>query len=138
MRFVIAADEERAVVHHVVKVLEEKGHDVTLLPIGIWGDVATKAAHAVASHDVDQAIVMCFTGTGVSIAANKVHGIRAALAVDAITAAGARTWNDANVLALSLRLLSEPIATEILEAWLSATYGGTEGASLDVIERSER
>lgn len=137
MRFIIAADEDRPVVHHVVRTLAERGHEATLLPIGIWADVATRAARAVAAGDFDQGVVMCWTGTGVSIAANKVRGIRAALSVDAATAAGARKWNDANVLALSLRLLSEPIATEILDAWLGASYGGTEDASLAALVRNE-
>ena len=137
MRFVIAADEDRPVVHHVVRTLAERGHEATLLPIGIWADVATRAARAVAAGDFDQGVVMCWTGTGVSIAANTVRGIRAALSVDAATAAGARKWNDANVLALSLRLLSEPIATEILDAWLGASYGGTEDASLAALVRNE-
>lgn len=72
-----------------------------------------------AAGRADQGIVCCWTGTGASIAANKVPGVRAALCVDAATAAGARTWNDANVLALSLRLTSRQILTEILDAWFS-------------------
>ena len=138
MRIVLAADEDRPVVHHVAKLLRERGHDVTLLPIGVWGDVATRAARSVASGDHEQGVVMCWTGTGVSIAANKVPGIRAALCVDAATAAGARKWNDANVLALSLRLLSEPVATEILEAWLGSAYAKSEDESLRVISETER
>jgi len=77
--------------------------------------------------------VCCWTGTGVSIAANKVPGIRAALCVDAETARGARAWNDANVLALSLRLTSEPLLKEILTAWLAEPYSATEDESLAVI-----
>jgi ribose 5-phosphate isomerase B len=100
--------------------------------------MAVDAARRVASGDVDQAIVCCWTGTGASIAANKVHGIRAALCTDAQTAAGARKWNDANVLALSLRLLSEPLATEIIDAWLDAAYEGTEDASLERLREEER
>ena len=80
----------------------------------------------------------CWTGTGASIAANKVRGIRAALCTDAQTAAGARKWNDANVLALSLRLLSEPLATEIVDAWLDTDYDGTEDESLARLTRRER
>ena len=80
---------------------------------------------------------MCWTGTGVAMAAGKVPGVRAALCVDAATATGARKWNDANVLALSLRLLSNPVAGEIIDAWLSATYGGTEDESLDRIREQE-
>ena len=78
-------------------------------------------------------IVCCYTGTGVCMAANKVRGVRAALCVDAETARGARTWNDANVLALSLRLTTPALAREILGAWLSAGYAGTEAASLEAM-----
>ena len=78
-------------------------------------------------------IVCCYTGTGVCMAANKVRGVRAALCVDAETARGARTWNDANVLALSLRLTTPALAREILGAWLSAAYAGTEAASLEAM-----
>jgi len=99
--------------------------------------MAADAARRVASGEFDQGIVCCWTGTGASIAANKVRGIRAALCTDAQTAAGARKWNDANVLALSLRLLSEPLATEIIDAWLDATYDGTEGESLERLTREE-
>ena len=78
----------------------------------------------------ERGVLICDSGNGIAIAANKVEGIRAALCVDAQTAAGARKWNDANVLALSLRLLSEPVASEILEAWTTATYEKTEDESL--------
>ena len=130
MKFVIATDEERPVVEHVAKVLRERGHEATVLPKAIWGAMATEAAGLVARGDFDQAVVCCWTGTGAAIAANKVRGIRAALCTDANTAAGARKWNDANVLALSLRLLSEPIASEIIDAWLATKYGGSEDESL--------
>jgi ribose 5-phosphate isomerase B len=73
----------------------------------------------------------------VSIAANKVNGVRAALCVDAQTAAGARKYNDANVLALSLRLLSDTTCDEILDAWLQNSYDGSEGESLDAIVHEE-
>ncbi|MCG5217819.1 RpiB/LacA/LacB family sugar-phosphate isomerase [Streptosporangium sp. KLBMP 9127] len=84
-----------------------------------WAWACAEAAGAVASGDADQAVVCCWTGTGASIAANKVRGVRAALCVDAVTAGGARTWNDANVLALSLRLTSPPVLVEILDAWFA-------------------
>lgn len=105
--------------------LERRGHE--LLRFGAydpaarsdwaWGSEA--AARAVADGRADQGVVCCWTGTGASIAANKVAGVRAALCTDAETAAGARRWNDANVLALSLRLVSEPQLSEILDAWLT-------------------
>jgi ribose 5-phosphate isomerase B len=130
MKLVVATDEERPVVEHVAARLRERGHEVTVLPKATWGEMATDAAGRVARGEVDQAVVCCWTGTGASIAANKVRGIRAALCTDAATAAGARRWNDANVLALSLRLLSEPIATEIIDAWLDTAYERTEDQSL--------
>ena len=138
MRLVIATDEERPVVGHVAEILRERGHEVTVLPKAAWGAMAIEAASRVASGEFEQGVVCCWTGTGASIAANKVRGIRAALCTDAQTAAGARKWNDANVLALSLRLLSEPLATEILDAWLAARYEGTEGESLALLHDKER
>jgi ribose 5-phosphate isomerase B len=137
MKLVVATDDDQPVVEHVARRLRERGHDVTVLPRAAWAEMASDAAARVASGACDQAVVCCWTGTGASIAANKVKGVRAALCTDAQTAAGARTWNDANVLALSLRLLSEPLATEIVDAWLDATYGGTEGESLERLAREE-
>lgn len=137
MKLIIGTDEDRAVVAAIAKRLEDKGHTVRVLPVGAWAAVASEVAHAVARGDADQGVVCCWTGTGVTIAANKVRGVRAALCPDAQTAAGARKWNDANVLGLSLRLLSEPIAHEIVEAWLETKYGGSEDESLAVIRREE-
>src|SRR4029434_8819906 len=105
--------------------LRRRGHEV--LPHGVlaeeerddWAWASEAAARDVAEGRADQAVVCCWTGTGASIAANKVPGIRAALCGDAETAAGARKWNDANVLALSLRTTSEAVLAEILDAWFS-------------------
>jgi ribose 5-phosphate isomerase B len=114
------SDERSALADSVVGYLEKAGHDVDVLVLpGWWPDVGQMVGDAVAAGRADIGVVCCWTGTGVSIAANKVTGVRAALCVDAETAAGARKWNDANVLALSLRLTSEPVASEILEAFLS-------------------
>src|SRR5438105_12326389 len=99
--------------------------------------MAASVATSVARGEADQGVVCCWTGTGASMAANKVPGVRAALCVDAATAAGARKWNDANVLALSLRLVSEPVATEIVDAWLATSYAGSEDASLERIRAEE-
>lgn len=137
MKFVVATDEYRPVVEHVAERLRALGHEVTVLPKAAWGEMATEAATRVAEGEFDQGVVCCWTGTGASIAANKVRGVRAALCTDAETAAGARKWNDANVLALSLRIVSEPLATEILEAWVKTNYGGTEDPSLLCIGRAE-
>ena len=133
MRLLIGTDDDTAVVAFLADRLAALGHEVRRLPAAAWGVVALDVARAVARGDADQGVVCCWTGTGVSIAASKLPGVRAALCVDAVTAAGARKWNDANVLALSLRLLSEPIAAEILDAWLGAEYAGSEDVSLRAI-----
>ncbi|MBI2691710.1 MAG: RpiB/LacA/LacB family sugar-phosphate isomerase [Solirubrobacterales bacterium] len=127
MRIAVSTDMLKGVAFAVVERLEASGHEVVRFgaydPAGradwAWGSEA--AARAVAGGSADQGIVCCWTGTGASIAANKVRGVRAALCVDPATAEGARRWNDANVLALSLRLTSEPVLAEILEAWFDAT-----------------
>jgi ribose 5-phosphate isomerase B len=137
MRFVVGTDEARPVVEHVAARLRERGHTVEVLPVAQWGETSVAVARAVAEGRADQGVVCCWTGTGASIAANKVRGVRAALCADAPTAAGARKWNDANVLALSLRAASEPVASEIVDAWLDASYGGTEDASLKVLAEEE-
>jgi ribose 5-phosphate isomerase B len=138
MRFIVGSDDAVLVLERVAELLRGHGHEVIAVVVKPWGEVALEVAHAVASKSADQGIVMCWTGTGVSMAASKVAGVRAALCVDAATAAGARKWNDANVLAMSLRLLSEPLAVEILEAWLGASYGGTESESLERMRRQEQ
>jgi ribose 5-phosphate isomerase B len=119
----------------LVAALERRGHTVERMgslrsgAAGPWADTAEEAARAVAAGTCDEAVVCCWTGTGASIAANKVPGVRAALCVDPQTAAGARVWNHANVLCLSNRLLSQDLAEEIVEAWLTTDPGhkGDEG-----------
>ena len=135
MRFVIAADDDADVVTEIASFLSARGHTVTRLEKAAWGQIALEVGRRVASGQEDQGVVLCFTGTGVSMAANKVPGVRAALCVDAETAAGARRWNDANVLALSLRLLTTTLAAEIMEAWLGTVYAGTEADSLAAMAR---
>ena len=108
----------------VVSLLREMGHEVRAYgAVGEgttdWSAVGAAVGKAVAAGEADQGILFCWTGTGVSIAANKVPGIRAALCNDAETAAGARKWNDANVLAMSLRKVTEALAAEILKAWFA-------------------
>ncbi|MFF3670054.1 RpiB/LacA/LacB family sugar-phosphate isomerase [Microtetraspora malaysiensis] len=125
MRLSLASDSLDGIASQIVTEAERRGHSVTLYgalaPGGRtdWAWCCAQAARDVAAGRSDQAIVCCWTGTGASIAANKVPGVRAALCVDAATAAGARTWNDANALALSLRLTSRQLLTEILDAWFS-------------------
>src|SRR2546423_10533431 len=123
MRISVAADERTGVAEAVVNELRRRGHEPIVhgaLADGErddWAWASEAAARDVADGAAEQAVVCCWTGTGASIAANKVPGIRAALCVDAETARGARKWNDANVLALSLRSTSEAELEEILDAW---------------------
>jgi ribose 5-phosphate isomerase B len=132
MRIAIGSDEANELTTALMVELEKRGHMVIAFgplskndPDVDWPLVASHVAEAVARGEVDEGIVCCWTGTGASIAANKVPGIRAALAHDAETARGARIWNHANVLALSLRATSIPVAREILDAWFSTPT--TEG-----------
>src|SRR5918992_381265 len=126
MRIAVASDERTGVAEAVVKELRARGHEPVAhgaLAAGEredWAWASEAAARDVADGRADQAVVCCWTGTGASIAANKVPGIRAALCADAETAAGARKWNDANVLALSLRTTSDAVLAEILDAWFAA------------------
>jgi len=130
MRVSVAADELVGVAKLIVEELRRRGHE----PIAHgaledaerddWAWASEAAARDVAEGRADQAIVCCWTGTGASIAANKVTGVRAALCGDAETAAGARKWNDANVLALSLRGTSDAQLAEILDAWFKAQPSG--------------
>jgi ribose 5-phosphate isomerase B len=124
MRISVAADERTGVAEAVIEELRRRGHDPLLHGAlndderDDWAWASEAAARDVAEGRADQAIVCCWTGTGASIAANKVPGIRAALCGDAETARGARKWNDANALALSLRTTSPALLEEILDAWL--------------------
>ena len=127
MKLAIGADERTQVTDMVVEELRQRGHALALFgPLAgggeAWPAVARGVAEAVAGGAADEGILFCWTGTGVSIAANKVPGIRAALCDDAETARGARLWNNANVLCLSLRRTSAVIAREILDAWFSTRY----------------
>jgi ribose 5-phosphate isomerase B len=132
MRVSIAADERTGVAEAVVGELRRRGHEPVLhgaLADGErddWAWASEAAARDVAEGGADQGIVCCWTGTGASIAANKVPGIRAALCVDAETARGARKWNDANVLALSLRSTSPALLEEILDAWFEGEPSADE------------
>jgi ribose 5-phosphate isomerase B len=126
MRIAVSADERTGVADAVVAELRRRGHEPLVHGAlsdeerDDWAWCSEAAARDVADGRAEQAVVCCWTGTGASIAANKVGGIRAALCVDAQTAEGARKWNDANVLALSLRSTSEAELSEILDAWFAA------------------
>jgi ribose 5-phosphate isomerase B len=118
MRIVVGADDEGPVAETVVDELRSRGHDVTVLEREQWPDVARKVAETVAKGDADQGVLFCWTGTGTSMAANKVPGVRAALVWEPWIAEGARRWNDANVLVMSLKRVEPETAKEILDAWL--------------------
>ncbi len=126
MRLCLGADDATHLIGVIVGDLLARGHQVEVVgppggePLG-WPDVAWEVARRVADGRAEQGVLACWTGTGVCMAANKVAGIRAALCADAETARGARRWNDANVLCLSLRSTSEVIAKEILDAWFGTT-----------------
>jgi ribose 5-phosphate isomerase B len=143
MRIAVAADERTGVAEAVLEELRKRGHE----PIAHgalsdaerddWAWASEAAAREVADGRAEQGIVCCWTGTGASIAANKVPGIRAALCGDAQTAAGARKWNDANVLALSLRTTSEAELEEILDAWFEGSPSADDDDRANVSHLSE-
>ena len=138
MRIALLSDEPAEIHGLVRELLRARGHHV--VPYGAiatgqdcdWAPAAADGALAIARGDCDEGIFFCWTGTGISIAANKVAGIRAALCTDPETAAGARVWNHANVLCLSNRSLTEPVARAILDAWFDTDPGekGTDGVKL--------
>jgi ribose 5-phosphate isomerase B len=133
MKIAVAADERVGVAEAVMDELRKRGHEP--VPHGAlaeeerddWAWASEAAARDVSEGRAEQAVVCCWTGTGASIAANKVRGVRAALCLDAQTADGARRWNDANALAISLRSTSEAELGEILDAW----FGGEASTDSD-------
>jgi ribose 5-phosphate isomerase B len=147
VRIAVSSDERTGLVDAVLDELAKRGHEVEYLGPerggqADWPAVSAAAARKVANGGADEAIVMCWTGTGASIAANKIAGVRAALCADAETARGARTWNHANVLAISLRATSEAVAREILDAWFATPYGDDDWnraqiASIVELEREQ-
>jgi len=138
MRIAVAADERVGVAEAIVEELFRRGHEV--VPHGAltdderedWAWASEAAARDVADGRAEQAVVACWTGTGASIAANKVAGVRAALCGDAETASGARRWNDANVLALSLRLTSAAQLAEILDGWFAGAPSDDESDQANI------
>jgi ribose 5-phosphate isomerase B len=126
-----ATDEHTALADTIVGHLEKAGHEVDVLGLPApWPDAGRLVGEAVAAGRADRGVVCCWTGTGVSMAANKVPGVRAALCTDPETAAGARKWNDANVLALSIRLTSEQVAKEIIESFLGTDADPAESDAI--------
>lgn len=133
MKIAVGSDEKTVLTEALVEDLRARGHDLVLFgplaaqdPEVDWPLTSAKVAQAVADGTAAQGIVCCWTGTGATIAANKVRGVRAALCHDAETAKGARIWNHANVLAMSLRATSPAVAKEILDAWFSTPLSNDE------------
>ena len=145
MKIAVGSDERTHLTDSVIELLRKGGHEITLYgpliePNVLWPEVAKSVGEDVASGRADEGLLFCWTGTGVTIAANKVPGIRAALCEDAETAVGARKWNQANVICLSLRRITEARAAEILEAWFSTAYqpNPTDDACISQIVEIER
>jgi ribose 5-phosphate isomerase B len=131
MKIAVSTDERTHLVDAIMQELQRRGHKVEYFgpepgKDADWPEVTLQAVAQVAGGQAEEAIVMCWTGTGCTLAANKVPGIRAALCHDAETAKGARIWNHANVLGLSLRATPEAVAKEILNAWFDTPYSDDE------------
>ncbi len=143
MKIAVGSDERTHLTDFVIDELEKRGVEIELHgPLNgediEWTDVAERVSERVKDGECEQGILFCWTGTGVSIAANKVPGVRAALCVDAKTAEGARKWNDANVLAMSLRMTSPTLAAEIIESWFSAEPEDEELENIEKIGKIEK
>jgi ribose 5-phosphate isomerase B len=139
MKVVMGSDEKTGLTDTVRDDLEQRGHEVVVVgpPAGEpieWAEVGQRVGELVARGEVDTGVLFCWTGTGASIAANKVPGARAALCTDAATAAGARKWNDANVLVMGLRLTSADVARELLDAWFTAEPDPSEADNVARLE----
>ena len=135
MRIAVGTDERTDVSDAVEAHLRAGGHElVEVLHDEVWPDVGRRVGEAVAAGRADVGVVMCWTGTGVAMAANKVSGVRAALCTDAATAEGARRWNDANVLALGLRLTTAATAAEMLDAFVATSVDDGEQDTISRLE----
>ena len=138
MKIAVGSDEKNALTDQVIEELRKRDMEIELFgPLADknveWAEVAEQVAERVSEKECEQGILFCSTGTGVSIAANKVPGIRAALCTDSKTAAGARMWNDANILAMSLRLVSPDVAKEILDAWFRSKPDPSEKENIEKV-----
>ena len=145
MKVAFGSDERTSLTEAVRADLEARGHQVVAVgPLAEsgdatetakqWAEVGHEVGELVASGAADTAVLFCWTGTGASIAANKVRGVRAALCTDAATAAGARRWNDANVLVMGLRLTSPELAGEMLDAWFAGEADPDEAANIALLD----
>jgi ribose 5-phosphate isomerase B len=139
VRVILGSDEKTPLTDAVGADLERRGHEVVIVgPPGgeaiEWAEVGQRVGEAVAKGEAETGVLFCWTGTGASIAANKVAGVRAALCTDAATAAGARKWNDANVLVMGLRLTTPDVAGELLDAWFTTEPEPSEAGNIARLE----
>jgi ribose 5-phosphate isomerase B len=139
VRIALGSDEVTTLTDAVRNDLEARGHDLVVVgpPAGEaieWAEVGRRVGELVAGGDADTGVLFCWTGTGASIAANKVAGVRAALCTDPATASGARRWNDANVLVMGLRLTSTEVAREMLDAWFATDFDTGEADNVARLE----
>ncbi len=142
MVIAVGSDEKTHLTDFVLGCLKKRGLRVKIFgpPAGEntqWADIAEAVAREVSEGVCEQGILFCWTGTGVSIAANKIPGVRAALCCDSETASGARKWNDANVLAMSLRTTSTQVAKEILDRWFESFPEESEKVNIEKISQLE-
>nr|WP_296064040.1 RpiB/LacA/LacB family sugar-phosphate isomerase [uncultured Actinoplanes sp.] len=137
MRVAFASDDENETTRAVLAALADAGHDIVRPDDAqSWPDLGRFVGQAVVGGRADYGVVMCWTGTGTAIAANKIAGVRAAVAWDPWIAKGARLWNDANVLAMSLKRLAPDVAVEVLRAFLDTPQADPdEGDNIAAIER---
>jgi len=139
VRIALGSDEATTLTEAVQHDLEARGHELVVVgpPAGEaieWAEVGRRVGELVAGGGADTGVLFCWTGTGASIAANKVAGVRAALCTDRATAGGARKWNDANVLVMGLRLTSPEVAREMLDAWFETEFDTGEAANVARLE----
>lgn len=144
MKIAVGSDEQTSLTDFVLEELGKKGFNIVKCGALVdgkpkpWPLVAKEVAEKILSGECSEGILFCWTGTGVCIAANKFHGIRAALCFDAETAKGARKWNHANILVMSLRLTSQPVAKEILDSWFSTPYDPNEEPMIKMLTEIEQ
>ena len=130
MKIAIGADHGGFILKEkLVKFLESKGHVVA--DMGTHSEdscdypvFAEKVARAISDKEFNMGVLICKSGIGMSMAANKIQGVRAALCLDVKTAQSSREHNDANVLCLAAAKTSSTLAQKILNAWLSADFAG--------------
>jgi ribose 5-phosphate isomerase B len=136
VKFLLGTDDPDPLVDRVAELLSDRGHEVVRLPVAAWPEAARAVGEGVAGGEADQGVLFCWTGTGTSMAANKVAGVRAALAWDPWIARGAREWNDANVLVMSLKKTNASQVEAILDAWLSVEEPDPEErANIEALRR---